>query len=232
MHDNSQMRYFAGDNDIPCPLSVGQSLQVDFNNELQTKQFTQLRISSISDRKAAFTARFARPAKADMDVYALRDAGTVILLDFTTDDGTNYSRLKIRGQIETITDTDIEGDFGYEISGPCIASTGGGNEFSVEFGVSLLRLIGDLPDQPQAPTAVAEPAGRVRLARDLQRPVGSAAGWLLAQLGDRRRQRHRNRRHDRVRHPGDHHRRGGRCHHGGLVEPVDHDHLMQHRPAG
>lgn len=147
MHDNSQMRYFAGDNDTVPLFLWGKSLQVDFNNELQTKQFTQLRISSISDRKATFTARFARPAKADMDVYALRDAGTVILLDFTTDDGTNYSRLKIRGQIETITDTDIEGDFGYEISGPCIASTGGGNEFSVEFGVSLLRLIGDLPDQ-------------------------------------------------------------------------------------
>lgn len=146
-HDNSQLRYFSSDADTIPLFLWGKSLSVDFNNALQTKQFTQLRISSISDRRATWTARFARPAKADMDVYALRDAATVIRLDFTTDDGTNYSRLKIRGQIETINEVDIDGDYGYEVSGPCIASTGGGDEFEIEFGVSLLRLLGDLPDQ-------------------------------------------------------------------------------------
>lgn len=146
-HDNSQLRYFSSDADTIPLFLWGKSLSVDFNNALQTKQFTQLRISSISDRRATWTARFARPAKADMDVYALRDAATVIRLDFTTDDGTNYSRLKIRGQIETINEVDIDGDYGYEVSGPCIASTGGGDEFAIEFGVSALRLLGDLPDQ-------------------------------------------------------------------------------------
>jgi len=146
-HDNSQMRYFSTDADTVPLFLWGKALSVDFGNELQTKQYTQLRISAISDRKATFTARFARPAKADMDVYALRDAGTVIILDFTTSDGTNYSRLRIRGQIDTINETDIDGDFGYEISGPCIANTGGGDEFKVEFGETSLRLLGDLPDQ-------------------------------------------------------------------------------------
>lgn len=149
-HDNSQMRFFPSTAANTLPVFLwGKSLSVDFNNELQTKQYTQLRISSISDRNATFTARFARPDKAEVDVYALRDAGTQVIIDFTTvdDDATTYTRLRIKGQIETITDTDIDGDFGYEISGPCIAQTGGGDEFELEFGLDSLRLIGDLPDQ-------------------------------------------------------------------------------------
>jgi hypothetical protein len=84
-----------------------------------------------------------------MDVYALRDAGTVIVLDFTTDDGTNYSRLRVRGQIETINETDIEGDFGYEITGPCIANTGGapGEKLLGDMTTALLTTIEPIPSQ-------------------------------------------------------------------------------------
>ena len=169
-HSNSQMRYFSSDADTVPLFLWGKSLSVDFGNALQSKQYTQKRIAAITDRKASWTARIARPAKADMDVYALRDAGAEIRLDFTTDDGTNYSRLKIRGQIETINEVDIDGDYGYEISGPCIASTGGGDEFGIEFGVSSLRLIGDLPDQA---------AGTYSASLSLQGVYGSAVTYSV-----------------------------------------------------
>jgi hypothetical protein len=172
-HDNSQMRFYnsVAANTLPVFL-WGKSLSVDFGNELQTKQFTQLRIASISDRNATFTARFARPAKADVDVYALRDAGTQIIIDMTTidDDATTYTRLRVKGQIETITDTDIDGDFGYEISGPCIAQTGGGDELALEFGLDERRVIGDLPDQA---------AGAYSEQLSLQGVYGSAVTWSV-----------------------------------------------------
>lgn len=172
-HDNSQMRFYTSVAANTLPVFLwGKSLSVDFGNELQTKQFTQLRISSISDRNATFTARFARPDKAEVDVYALRDAGTQIIIDFTTvdDDATTYTRLRVKGQIETITDTDIDGDFGYEISGPCIAQTGGGDEFAIEFGLDSLRVIGDLPDAA---------AGAYSQQLSLQGVYGSAVTWSV-----------------------------------------------------
>ena len=172
-YNNSQMRIFQGTDANALPVFLwGKSLSVDFGNTLQTKQFTQKRIASISDRNATWTAQFARPSASDVDVYALRDAGTTIRLDMTTvdDDGTSYSRLKIRGQIETITETDIEGDFGYEISGPCIATGTGGDEFGIEFGLDSLRLIGDLPDAA---------AGAYSEQLSLQGVYGSAVTYTL-----------------------------------------------------
>lgn len=114
----------------------GKMLSVDFGNQLNTKQYTEKKTTAISDRKATWTARFARPAKADFDVYAARDAGHTVMIAFKTTDAVTglYSQLYIRGQIEQIQDTDIEGDFGYEISGPCIASDAGNDEFSIVFG--------------------------------------------------------------------------------------------------
>lgn len=124
-----------------------KSLGVDFNNGIQTKEYTQFGSTTINERKPVATLRFARQAMADIDVHALRDAGTHIQADFTlVEAGGNYSRLKIRGQIETINDTDIDGDFGYEMTVRCIPSTAGGDEVIIEFGTTAVQLLGDLPD--------------------------------------------------------------------------------------
>lgn len=116
----------------------GKLLSVDFNNQLNTKQYTEKKTTQVSDRKAAFTARFARPAKSDFDVYAARDAAHRVELAYrVTDPDTGlYSELIARGQIDQITDADIDGDFGYEITGTCIASSAGGDEFEINFGDS------------------------------------------------------------------------------------------------
>jgi hypothetical protein len=43
------------------------------------------------------------------------------------------SALYVRGQIETVAETDIDGDLGWDISGPCIPSNSGGDEFYIQF---------------------------------------------------------------------------------------------------
>lgn len=124
-----------------------KSLSVDFNNGLATKEYTQFGTTTISERKPLATLRFARPAMADINFHALRDAGTYIQADYTiVEAGGNYSRLKIQGQIENITDTDIDGDFGYEVTVRCIPTSAGGDEVILEFGTTTVQLLGDLPD--------------------------------------------------------------------------------------
>ena len=171
---NSVMRGYQGTSSTALPVFFwGKSLKVNFGNELKSKQYTQKRISSIDDRAPTWEAVIARPAKADFDVYALRDAGTIVRFDMTTidDDTTTYSRLKIRGQIEQIEPAMVDGkDFGYKISGPCIASDTGGDEFGIEFGTVSLRLIGDLPDQA---------AGAYSQSLSLQGVYGSAVTYSV-----------------------------------------------------
>jgi hypothetical protein len=124
-----------------------KSLSVDFNNGLATKEYTQFGTTTINERKPLATLRFARPAMADINFHALRDAGTFIKADYTVvETNGNYSRLFVQGQIENITDTDIDGDFGYEVTVRCIPTSAGGDEVIVEFGTTTVQLLGDLPD--------------------------------------------------------------------------------------
>lgn len=170
---NSVMRAYGSTAANTLPVFLwGKSLSVDFNNELQTVQYTQKRISGISDRNGKFTVKFARTSKADFDVHALRDAGTLVIFDMTVvdDDATTYSRLKVRGQIEEIKDVDQDGYRFYECTGPCIASDTGGDEFTVEFGLDSLRVIGDLPDAA---------AGAYSQQLSLQGVYGSAVVWSV-----------------------------------------------------
>lgn len=114
----------------------GKMLSVDYNNTIATKQYTEKKVTNISDRKASFTARFARPDRTEFDVFASRDANHIVVISFRLDErspDTRYSMLTVRGQMDQITDTDIEGDFGYEVTGNCVASDTGGDEFYVSF---------------------------------------------------------------------------------------------------
>lgn len=126
----------------------GKSMVGDLNNGLSTKEYTQFGTTSITERKPLYTLRFARPDLAEVDVYALRAAGTFVYADFTIveDDGIRYSRQFCRGLIEGITEPDIDQDFGYEITIRCIPSDAGGDEMGFEFGKVNRRLYGDLPD--------------------------------------------------------------------------------------
>lgn len=113
----------------------GKRLGVDWGNQLRTIEHTEARINRIQDRTPTWRALFYRPAKASLDPYALWKAGTIIpLVSHVTDPVTNLrAELVVRGQIEDVRDTDIDGDFGYEITGRAIPSDAGGDEVLINF---------------------------------------------------------------------------------------------------
>jgi hypothetical protein len=113
----------------------GKGLTVNLGNEVATKIYTSNKETAINDRKPTFTARFAKPPVADVNLYTLRDTGELITLKYrTTEASGHYAELGIRGQILTITPSDIEGDFGYEVTGNLIPSSSGGDECYLKFG--------------------------------------------------------------------------------------------------
>jgi hypothetical protein len=113
----------------------GKELSIDFGTDLKTKEYTTKRLFTISDRKGSYKLRMARTAKSDFDPWALMKAGTLITAEFKLLQGDDlWTALGFRGQIEKVDEVDIDGDYGLEISGPCIASDAGGDEFYITLG--------------------------------------------------------------------------------------------------
>lgn len=116
-----------------------KALRIDFGNQLAYREYTEKGVSGITDRAATFTLRLAKTdISADFDPWFIRNNGIVMLASYRmyeldTKIGL-YSELGIRCQIENITPTDIEGDYGWEITGPCIPSSAGNDEFYIGFG--------------------------------------------------------------------------------------------------
>lgn len=113
----------------------GKGLTLNFGNSQQTVEHTEARVNRIKERKATFTSKFYRPARASLDPWALWKAGTIIPIIGTVVDPatTKQTKLTLRAQIEDVKSTDIDGDLGYDITGRCIASDTGGDEFTIEF---------------------------------------------------------------------------------------------------
>jgi len=115
-----------------------KSLEWDSGSDLAQTEFTGKRISGHKGRTPTAKCLLLRPRDADIKLHAVRDANGIINLRFRTyQDATKvglYTEHGVRMQIEQITRTDIEGYYGYEISGPCIPSASGGDELYVEFG--------------------------------------------------------------------------------------------------
>lgn len=114
-----------------------KSLSLDFGNALTTREYTAKKVNGITDRKATWSMTFARTALADFNPWAIRDAGYIVTASMTlSEGGTLSSILGIRGQIETITPENTDGDSSWTLSGPCIASSAGGDEFFIQFADS------------------------------------------------------------------------------------------------
>ncbi len=113
----------------------GKRLSIDYGNSQQTIEHTEARVGRIRERKPTFDALFYRPAKASLDPWALWKAGTIIPLWATVTDAAanRLTRILVRGQIEDVQPTDIDGDLGYQVRGRCIPSSTGGDEFLLEF---------------------------------------------------------------------------------------------------
>jgi len=112
-----------------------KTLSLDTGNQITQRDYTSHRETGITARQPTFTFRLAKTALSDFNPWAVRDAGIVINVAFRLNEGANkYSELGIRGQIEQISESDIDGDYGWELSGRCIPSNTGGDEFYIEFG--------------------------------------------------------------------------------------------------
>jgi hypothetical protein len=115
-----------------------KSLEWDSGSDMATTQFTGKRISGHKGRTPTAKCLLLRPRDSDINLHAARDTGRLIELRFRTYESDTkvgfYSEHGVRMQIETITRQDIEGYYGYEISGPCIPSSAGGDEVWIAFG--------------------------------------------------------------------------------------------------
>lgn len=119
-----------------APLNVwAKSLSVDMGNQIQQKEYTEHKETGITSRQPTFTLRLAKTAMGDFNPWAVRDAGELIQTSLRLTQAANiYSELGVRGQIEQINEVDIDGDYGFELTGRCIPSDTGGDEYYVEFG--------------------------------------------------------------------------------------------------
>lgn len=117
-------------------LVWAKELSLDFGNTLTSKEYTSKKVHAPTDRMATWSLRIARTDLSDFNPWTVRDAGTLFearMRTYVADPGL-YSEIGIRGQIEQITETDIDGDLGLELTGRCIASDAGGDEFYLLFG--------------------------------------------------------------------------------------------------
>lgn len=116
-------------------LVWAKSLSVNLSNQIADKEYTTHKETGITDRAPTFTLRIAKTALADFNPWAARDGAQVFAarLRLTESDG-RYSELGVRGQIEAINEVEIDGDYGWELTGPCVPSNTGGDEFYILFG--------------------------------------------------------------------------------------------------
>lgn len=111
----------------------GKSLSIDFGSEQRTIEHTEARLNRITDRRATFTARLYRPALASFNPWTQWRNGSIVpILGTHLELNGRATILEVRAQIEGINEVDIDGDLGLEISGRCIANSGG-DEFLLRF---------------------------------------------------------------------------------------------------
>lgn len=116
-----------------------KALRIDFGNAIGYREYTEKGVAGITDRAATFTLRLAKTdITADFNPWYVRDNGIILTAAYRMYESDAkdalYSELGIRGQIENITPTDIDGDYGWEITGPCVPSDTGNDEFWIAFG--------------------------------------------------------------------------------------------------
>lgn len=137
-HDNSTLKIgLVGADptspDAPSLVTWSKNLSIDFGNNLATKEFTSHQETSVG-RDGKFTLQLARTAKADFDPFAIRKAGSLIIAEWALDLGSNLiAKLGFMGQIEGISEDNVDDDYLNTLTGRCLPSDNGNDEFWVEF---------------------------------------------------------------------------------------------------
>lgn len=124
-----------------------KSLEVIFGNKIQSKEYTSTKKSTISDRNATWNCRIAKTDLADFNPWTVRDAATIITIRMRTyesgifgQQNGLFSDLIVRGQIDQIKEANIDDDLGWDLSGNCVASIAGGDEFLLTFGDDTMSI--------------------------------------------------------------------------------------------
>jgi hypothetical protein len=134
--DNSVTTIASVDGTTVASMNLwGKSISIDFNNSLAQKEYTEAKFNTISDRLATWSLQVARADLDEFNPWQLRDDGVLMEGDITQTyvDLDLSVKLAFRGQIESVETVDIDGDLGWQLSGPCIASSAGGDEFFLEY---------------------------------------------------------------------------------------------------
>lgn len=116
-------------------------LRFDLGNQMGYREYTEKGVSRVTDRRSTFSMRLAQTdITADFNPWYIRDNGIFITAAYRMYELDSkvglYSELGIRGQIEQITEVDIDGDKGWDITGRAIPSSAGNDELYLAFGDS------------------------------------------------------------------------------------------------
>lgn len=119
----------------------GKYLRCDLGNQMGYREYTEMGVSRVTDRRATFSMRLAQTdITADFNPWYIRDNGIWITAAYRMWERDTkvglYSEIGIQGQIEQITEVDIDGDKGWDITGRALPTSAGNNELYIAFGDS------------------------------------------------------------------------------------------------
>lgn len=114
---------------------LGKALSIDHGTGLNTKEYTELKETGIDSRQGTFTLRIAKTDLDDFNPVQVRDEARIFEATLRVTDADNlYTMIGVRAQILGVNAVNIDGDYGWELTGPCRASAVGGDEHFIEFG--------------------------------------------------------------------------------------------------
>lgn len=116
-----------------------KSLRFDLGNAMGYREYTEYGASRVTDRRATFSMRLAKTdIAADFNPHFVRDKGIFVTVAYRMWESDTkvglYTEIGVRGKIEGISDVDIDGDAGWDITGRCIPSSTGNDELYIAFG--------------------------------------------------------------------------------------------------
>lgn len=142
---SARARVIVGDR--PALAVWAKSLDIDLRAALRLKDFTSRREHAYAGRDPVYTLTLARPSLADFDPWAARKAGQRLITRLRVETGDGRAvEIGARGLIRDIVEIDLDGDYGLQISGPCIATRPGGNEVWLAFGPAAVMAAGYYDD--------------------------------------------------------------------------------------
>lgn len=115
-----------------------RELSWDSGSDVKTTPWTSKRLTGHTGRMPTAKCILIRPKNSDINLHTVRDANRLINLSYRTYESSTkvglYSEHGVRMQIDTIKRTNVDGYAAYEIAGPCIPSSAGGDEVYIAFG--------------------------------------------------------------------------------------------------